>query len=318
MEELGSLWSYQESVDELKQKLLCVSFELESVKMEANESLRKHKEEMKHLLNLLKVACQERDEAKEQLQKLLNKFMPSSATELHPSIRRHVQHESPLVVPTKANSSITESNSLSETYNPQSHISSPVDSFFDAVSSPDFSNINMADSSNIGFVNQPMVQDYSVSMSTGLVSSAIPGIDAGTAVIDSIAKGKHLPQQGKLLQAVMEAGPLLQTLLVAGPLPRWRNPPPLQPFKIPPFSIKGCETMNIDQKPPSNSSCVGQKSFNSPSYLQMSRMSSQMCSTSVLNFSSCPSGSGQSNGLLFNSATGFNTQIPAGKRQRFQ
>ncbi|KAL9416055.1 hypothetical protein AB3S75_039281 [Citrus x aurantiifolia] len=305
MEELGSFWSYQESVDDLKQKLLYTSLELETVKMEANEALKKQKEEVKNLLNLLKVAYQERDEAKDQLQNLLNKLMSSSPTELNPRIHRHVQHESPLVVPTKANSSITESNSLSETYNPQSHISSPVDSFFDAVSSPEFSNINMADSGNMGrFVNQPFVRDINGSMPTSLVPpAAVTKMNPGTAVIDSIAKGKKLPQHGKLLQSVMEAGPLLQTLLVAGPLPRWRNPPPLQPFKIPPFSLKGCETMNVNQT-----------SLNSSPYHQMSRMSSQMCSTSMLNFSSCPAGSGPSNGMLLTSGAGIGNQ----KRQRLQ
>ncbi|KAL7198269.1 hypothetical protein ACSBR2_020720 [Camellia fascicularis] len=46
---------------------------------------------------------------------------------------------------------------------------------------------------------------------------------------------KPLPEQGKLLQAVMKAGPLLQTLLLAGPLPEWRHPPPpLDSYQIPP------------------------------------------------------------------------------------
>ncbi|XP_047977842.1 uncharacterized protein LOC125219806 [Salvia hispanica] len=44
-----------------------------------------------------------------------------------------------------------------------------------------------------------------------------------------------LPEQGKLLQAVVKAGPLLQTLLLAGPLPQWRHPPPVvDPYQIPP------------------------------------------------------------------------------------
>lgn len=47
------------------------------------------------------------------------------------------------------------------------------------------------------------------------------------------ATKRPLPQQGRLLQAVMEAGPLLQNLMVAGPLPRWRNPPPSQALPSP-------------------------------------------------------------------------------------
>ncbi|KAG4206963.1 hypothetical protein ERO13_A03G038401v2 [Gossypium hirsutum] len=76
MEELGYLWNYQENLDELKLKLQYSSIELESVKMEANEQIRKYKEELKLMVNLLNLAYQERDEARDQLQKLLNKFMP--------------------------------------------------------------------------------------------------------------------------------------------------------------------------------------------------------------------------------------------------
>ncbi|KAK0606035.1 hypothetical protein LWI29_033407 [Acer saccharum] len=346
MEELGSMWTYHENIDELKQKLLYTSIELESMKMEANETLKKHKEEVKQLLNLVKIAYQERDEAKDNLQKLINKLMPSSPIEIQPILHNHnnIQNETPplvLMMPTKpANSSITESNSLS-------HGSSPVDSFFDAVSSSqDFSNINnMADSGgNIcGFVNQQQQQqqqqpfDYrsggggSLMSSSGFFSSSGISkavVDPENALIDSLIKGKSLPKIGKLLQTVMEAGPLLQTLIVAGPLPTWRNPPPLQTFKIPPFSIKTCETTTMRPDPIS----VVQKSLNSSpspsplpsslSYLPVSRMSPQMCSTSMLNFSNCPSsGSAHqiNNGLLLPSGSGFNTQISSGgKRQRFQ
>ncbi|EEF31282.1 conserved hypothetical protein [Ricinus communis] len=315
MEELGSLWSYQEGVDELKQKLLCTAIELETLKVEASEAIRKHKEDMKHLLDLLKIAYRERDEAKDQLQKLLSKLMPTSTYELHPIIPQ-AQPESPLVLPMKANSSITESNSLSDTYNHQSHGSSPVDSFFDAVTSPDFSSINMADSSCINLVNKTYVQEYSGSMSTGLVAPLIPKIDPADAAFDNLVTGKVLPEQGKLLQAVTEAGPLLQTLLVAGPLPRWRNPPPLQSFRIPPVSIKGCENSNIvTQKLAANAKSSAKKPVNLTSYPDMSRGSSHMCSASMLNFTSGASGSGLGSGWSLNS-DGIN-QIPAGKRQRF-
>ncbi|KAJ9188950.1 hypothetical protein P3X46_000299 [Hevea brasiliensis] len=307
MEELGSLWSFQESNDELRQKLLYTTIELESLKAEASEEMRKHKEYVKHLIGLLKIAYKERDEAKDLLQKLLNKLMPSNSAQLHPTVPQ-AQPESPLVIPMKANSSITESNSLSDTYNHQSHGSSPVDSFFDAVTSPDFSSMNMADSSHINFVNKTYVQEYTGSMSTGLVSASVPKIDPADAAIDSLINGKVLPQKGKLLQAVTEAGPLLQSLLVAGPLPRWRNPPPLQHFKIPPFSIKESETaIPINPKPAANSNSVAQKPMNSSSYPDMSRGSSQMCSASMLNFNSGASGSVLGSFWPLNSA----------KRQRF-
>nr|POE73561.1 hypothetical protein CFP56_47801 [Quercus suber] len=275
MEEFGCLWSYQENIDEVKQKLIYTTLELETIKIEANEEIRKNRESVRNLHNLLKIAYQERDEARDQLQNLLNKLMASSPTEL-PNIHPHVHPESPLVIPAKANSSITESNSLSETYNHQSHGSSAVDSLFDAVSSPDFSNINVVDS------------------------------------------GKALPQKGKLLQAVMEAGPLLQTLIVAGPLPRWRNPPPLQPFKIPPFSIKGCETADFSSKSPANAGYMVQKPLNSSTYPVMSRGTSQTCSAAMLNFASGPSNSYSNNMRPLTTISSFNNHVPAGKRQRFQ
>ncbi|XP_071717950.1 uncharacterized protein [Rutidosis leptorrhynchoides] len=187
MEEFVSSWSHQENIDELKQKLFYTTLELEAVKSKAQEEIKRNSDSMKQMLHLLKITCQERDEAKDQLQKLLTN---------------------------KANSSVTESNSLSDAYN---HSSSPVDSLFDTISSPEFSNIN---------VDSPLVQDYNQNM---------PKVDQVTFVMEGMIKGKTLPQKGNLLQSVIEAGPLLQNLLVAGSLPRWRNPPPLQTFHVPPM-----------------------------------------------------------------------------------
>lgn len=250
---------------------------------------------MKNLLDLLKIAMKERDEARYQLQKV--QIMLSTQTELT-NMFPQVQPESPLLLPAKANSSITESNSLSETYNHQSHGSSPVDSVFDAaVSSPEFSNINMADSSNMGFAIASVPPP--------------PKIDPATVVIENLAKERTLPQKGKLLQAVMDAGPLLQSLLLAGPLPRWRNPPPLQHFKIPPVSIKGCvEAAGFQQKPVVNSSSyVAQNSLNSLLY-------SQSCSASMFNFAGDASSSCLNNTRLLPTSSSFKDQIPIGKRQR--
>ncbi|KAL5581079.1 hypothetical protein UlMin_013521 [Ulmus minor] len=259
MEELDSMWSYLDNVDELKQKLLDTTMELESVKMEAREQIKKSEVSIKNLLNLVKIAYKERDEAREQLQKILlnnnNKLMVSNKNQPEiPTILPQNEPESPLFLPTKANSSITESNSLSETYNHQSHGSSPVDSLLDAVSSP----------------------------------------------VDNLLKGKLLPQIGKLLQSVMDAGPLLQTLLVVGPLP-WPNPPPLQTFKIPPVSIKGCEASGVHKRKP----------------LESSLDSSQTCSdASMLTFGAAPSTSCcNNNSSFFDTSLSFD-QTPAAKRRR--
>ncbi|VAH86656.1 unnamed protein product [Triticum turgidum subsp. durum] len=60
--------------------------------------------------------------------------------------------------------------------------------------------------------------------------------DRTAAVLEQLAAKRPLPQQGQLLQAVMEAGPLLENLLVAGPVPQWRDPPPVQPIPSPVIS----------------------------------------------------------------------------------
>ncbi|XP_050367673.1 uncharacterized protein LOC126786016 isoform X2 [Argentina anserina] len=310
-------------IDDLKKKLLYTTLELETIKNLATES----QENVKNLLNLLKVAYQERDDARDQLHKIFNKITTCTPIDLAAvHFNQVVQPESPALLPTKANSSITESNSLSETYNPQSHISSPVDSLLDAVSSPEFSNINMADSSNnFGFVKQPLVQEYNGSTITpnGLVvsSGASIKVDPANEIMDTFIRGRPLPQKGKLLQAVMDAGPLLQTLLVAGPMPRWRNPPPLQPFKIPPVSIRGCEAAVSfnNQKPVGNPTYVVHKTQNLTSYPEMTRSFSQTCSAAMLNFNNVsPAVSYLNNSRMSSSTSSFDHQIPIAKRHRLQ
>ncbi|OIT37407.1 PREDICTED: uncharacterized protein LOC109240787 [Nicotiana attenuata] len=277
MEEMASLWSYQENIDETRQKLMYTNLELEQLKLEKSEEMRKNKECVKEIIQLLNMACQERDEAKDQLQKILNKLS-------------HVQVDSPLVKATNENSSITESN------NYQSHNSSPVESFLDAVSSPEFSNNNMADSNALAY-------DCNVRFS----DNCVPTVDEATLVIDNLVKGKTLPQKGKLLKSVIEAGPLLQTLLVSGQLPQWRNPPQLKSFNIPPVSIKGFEAEIA------NLSCSVSRSLCS----QMSYGSQQMLSTSMLNFANSGSVSCLENQSLMSSGSNMNSFV-LGKRQRLQ
>ncbi|KAD3336406.1 hypothetical protein R6Q59_027130 [Mikania micrantha] len=255
MDEFASLWSHQENIDELKQKLLYTTLELEAVKAETSEEMKRNTESMKQLLQLLKIACQERDEAKDQLQKLLNKIVPSNDQQIFNPTNRSVHtgfdqvqqhHQGPLMMPAKAHSSVTESNSLSEAYN---HSSSPVDSLFDPISSPEFSNIN---------VETPFVQDYNQNggfLNNLNCSVNVHKVDQATLVMEGMIKGKTLPQKGSLLQAVIEAGPLLQTLLLAGPLPRWRNPPPLKTFHSPPMMTVVDHT---DQMATSQKQDVGQ------------------------------------------------------------
>ncbi|KAL3850709.1 hypothetical protein ACJIZ3_012591 [Penstemon smallii] len=267
MGEMASLWGYEENND-TELKLLITTLELEKIKAEAREEIMKKNEYSKKLIQLLKLTMQERDEAKEQLQKLLNKTTNTLTTNTE---------NFPVIKPNST--SITESNSLSETYN---YHSSPVESFFDTVSSPEFSNINLV---------------------------VEPKLDHASLIIDNIVKGKVLPQKGKFLQSVLEAGPLLQTLLVAGPLPRWRNPPQLQPFQIPPVTIKGYEGAEVfGQKQGSNVVNLGSKSLNSQTYAQMSCGSAQVQSGPMLNFGNLGSGT---------SGINNNGYVSLAKRQRF-
>ncbi|CAA3029775.1 Hypothetical predicted protein, partial [Olea europaea subsp. europaea] len=283
MEEMASLWSYQENVDELNQKLLFTTLELEKLKAETSEEMVKNKEYVKQLIQLLKIAIQERDEARIHLQNYLNRSLPLTSPKENLAVLPHFQADSSLLKPGKANSSVTESNSLSETYN-----SSPIDSLFDAVTSPELSNINL------------------------VAKPCAPGIDRASMIIDNLVVGRALPQKGKLLQAVVESGPLLQTLLVAGSLPRWRNPPRLQPFQIPPVSIKGPETQVFAQKPESNlNQLVSSRGMNSQPYAMRACGSSQILSPPMLNFGGMASGS-----CLGSASTAANSSVPLVKRQK--
>ncbi|KAJ4979072.1 hypothetical protein NE237_009852 [Protea cynaroides] len=326
MEGIASVWCYQESINELKHKLLYTTNELESARVDAKAEMRKNEEYINQLLQLLNAAYRERDEARDQLQRLLSKTMPNSTTEIC-SIFKNLHSESPALKTKGLNSSYTESDSLSEAYNHHSYGSSPVDSFVDAVSSPEMSNMNIGDSSNLGKAYQPIIQESNVPISMdifssgnvyasiGTISSGEHKVDHASSVIDNLIKEKPLPLKGRLLQAVMEAGPLLQTLLVAGPLPRWQNPPPLQPFQIPAVTIKGCDPENVNQKPDPNLNNMAQGLLTS-SYLGMP---SQICSTSLLNFSGSPD-SCLDNGVLLSTAMNqdFSHKQISRKRLRLQ
>ncbi|WJX84526.1 hypothetical protein P8452_67097 [Trifolium repens] len=70
--------SRNESIEELKNKLLCTRLELISAKMEANAEIKKYEDTVKNLYNTLKIVCKERDEARDQLQHLIRNFQPST------------------------------------------------------------------------------------------------------------------------------------------------------------------------------------------------------------------------------------------------
>ncbi|CAK7325102.1 unnamed protein product [Dovyalis caffra] len=323
MEEMTALYDY-ESMDDLKHKLLYTNLELQKMKMKANVTLREHKDTVQHLLrehkdtvqhllNQLANAYKERDGARDQLQKLIHKSMSSRTAG---QILSQVQPESPILnMPPKANLCKSESNS--EAYNHLSYCSSSVDSFFDAASSPDFPNKNLAGPSNMGSLNQPFVHEQHIgSKFTGLGSSGVLNNvenDRAIAVIDYLAQGKVLPQNGKLSQAVMDAGPLLQSLLITGPLPRWRNPPPHQrPTNILPDSTKGDVTAYANhQKPDANPISSVLRASNSSSSNNMSHLLQFMS-----NSTAAPSCSGFSNPRMLTSSANAHSQNPLPKRQK--
>ncbi|KAK4785171.1 hypothetical protein SAY86_001860 [Trapa natans] len=71
---MEQLVPYEEGMEETKNKLLWTTLELESVKREAGEESKKYHEHIKRLLGVLKMAYLERDEARDRLQKLLDKI----------------------------------------------------------------------------------------------------------------------------------------------------------------------------------------------------------------------------------------------------
>ncbi|XP_037482107.1 uncharacterized protein LOC119360675 isoform X1 [Triticum dicoccoides] len=189
----STLWSFQEelqpqeSVEELKQSLLAATMELEVSK----EELRRKEQSIAKLADLVRQVAKERDDARDQVQQLLLAAAKQAAPPVHQP------------APALGTSSVTDSDC--------SLVSSPVDPFFDPVTSSDR---RRCGGGKLGAASPPPPAKQ----------QQLCGADA---VLDMLAAKKPLPPRGRLLQSVMEAGPLLQNLLVAGPLPRWRNPPPV-------------------------------------------------------------------------------------------
>lgn len=226
----------EQSVEELNHKLLCATLELEALRNGVKEERRKSEENINQLVQILKITAQERDEAREQLQVLLNKIAQPRSAELVPRISC-LKPDSPQIWQARGNSSVTESESLSDTPNQHSYGCSPVESFFETVTSPELTSLNGADSCKIGPPQRPLFLENNHSSSMAIPHGTAK-YDRGDALIDSIAVKKPLPEKGKLLETVLKIGPVLETLMVAGSLPQWRNPPPLQTFQIPPVSVK--------------------------------------------------------------------------------
>ena len=225
--------------------------------------MRKNNEQINKLLHLLQTVIKERDEAKSQLNKLQQSPSFNPPINFDQFIPTPFSPDTPLFPnnQSKSNSGITD-NSYTNT-NPQSHVSSPV---VDSMSYPH---------------HPPSSPDSAV-------------VDHGSLIIERLAKGRPLPPNGSLMQAVRDAGPPLATLLVAGSLPRWRNPPGLLAHPIPPVKINGVLG--------SSSSVYGQSCNWSIGCFGSSNM---------LDFGS---GNGSSGNSLMGSAVNLNCQVS--KRQK--
>ncbi|KAL0918131.1 hypothetical protein M5K25_010122 [Dendrobium thyrsiflorum] len=199
------LCSYQEIVDELRSDLWAASLELQELRNNVGEELRKKDEQINHLIKLLNAAIQERDEARDQLQMLLG---------------YQRQPETPLLMPAKCSSSFTDSESLSDIQNHQPFALSPV------------INSTGGDGDSITGIKSSKKSEMNIS-----VKSIRCKHDPVESKLDQLMK-KPLPEQGKLLEAVMAAGPLLCTLMVVGDLPQWRNPPSLKPLEAASMAVK--------------------------------------------------------------------------------
>ena len=227
-------------------------------------------ENIKQLLQLLKIAYLERDEARGQLQSLLNNGLPSPVS---PPVKNHptIPHAQPVSLSleiTKANSCFKKFDDLSRAYSSHSCCPSQLDCLLDPIlPDQDLYYTELADSRKLEASKQDF--DYGGTMPVGIVSPEVGMIDRASMVIDKLVKRKPLPQKGGFLKAVMEAGPLLQTLLLAGPLPRWQNPPPMYNWQIPvfpfPIPIKEGAASLVHQK-----STVNLKSASNTSYLEIS------------------------------------------------
>jgi len=183
----------EQSVADLKQTLLATTLELEA----AREELKRKEQSIAKLAELVHEVAKERDDARDQLQSLRLLAAQAAAA---------AAAAAPPTAPPLVTSSVTDSDC--------SLVSSPVDPFFDPVTSADRR-------CKLSPATPPAAAPKQQCQPGGGVGFG----SAADAVLDMLASKRPLPHKGRLLAAVMEAGPLLQNLLVAGQLPRWRNPP---------------------------------------------------------------------------------------------
>ncbi|CAM8967170.1 unnamed protein product [Rhodiola kirilowii] len=190
------------SAEELRQMILYANVELQRVRLEAQEEIRKRDDELRRFRDILSKVVKERDEAQDKFQRLLVEKLS------HHNLQQK-ELKQVVAAPVSGVTSIEdEVKRGSSSEGDESIVSSP-----------------LADP-------LPPHPEAQLVMSHSLMSSY-------EEMMELLMQEKRpLPEKGKLLDAVMTAGPLLQTLLLAGPLPQWRHPPPpLESSHIPPVAI---------------------------------------------------------------------------------
>ncbi|WJZ89771.1 hypothetical protein VitviT2T_008963 [Vitis vinifera] len=204
-------WAYYcqgKNMEELRHSLVCTTLELETMRLAAQEELRRRDDQLAHLKDLLTRTIRERDEAQDKCHRLLLE-----------KILLHQQHQQTAnlsgisSIEDEPRRGIDSNNGFSSSDCEESIVSSPV---IDPVPPP-----------QLPQQQPPPPPPPQLQQPPSMPEAAL-----------QLVSDKPLPEKGKLLQAVMKAGPLLQTLLLAGPLPQWRHPPPhLESFEIPPVTI---------------------------------------------------------------------------------
>ncbi|KAK7378575.1 hypothetical protein VNO80_04020 [Phaseolus coccineus] len=214
---MNMISSENESIEEVKHRLLCTKLEKMTAKMEANAKIKKYEETVKHLYKLLKKVCQERDEARGQLQLLIRNLQAS------------IPVETTSVIPQIDQSCLQNKTKPSMNSTKVSYSSSKVLSDH----SCDLSLSNLL-SNEKHFSTSLMSQTRIVEPSNLTLSNNIKTdmVDSDSLAIDKLVCGKPLPQKGRLFQSVTEAGPLLHTLLI-DPVPHWNNPPTFSSLALP-------------------------------------------------------------------------------------
>lgn len=177
-------WAYQgQSPEDLKHLLFLTTLELESTRLAAKDDIKRLEENVRKLFNILQVTCRERDEAREQCQKLQEKIMQRSLSDLHSGLS-NVQPDSPAGRSFKGDSGITDCDSISGTYKHHSFVSSPAQSMFDTVSSiQEPAKLNLTDSSSMDLLQQPYIEfseEYHQSSFPGQTVQLTSGCNAGS------------------------------------------------------------------------------------------------------------------------------------------